>query len=783
MAKHPDWDAERTRIEHVIAAIATKKAQFAAQMDDVTGEMSDLRRHFFKDVTVNFADESEAAETTAAIKQQTELLAERERTFGQALKQSRVLERMEHSPYFARIDFVERIEGMEQQVESIYLGIGSLLEEGTQRYYVYDWRAPISNLYYDFVPGPASYETPIAIIEGDMLLKRQLIIRRGELQSMFDTGMSIGDDLLQQVLSERSDAAMKTIVATIQKEQNVIIRDESHRLLLVQGAAGSGKTSAALQRVAYLLYRYRNTITAEQIVLFSPNPMFNHYVSQVLPELGEQNMVQTTLNAFIESRMRQRAGYTVLGPYEQLEFEYTARMDDPDDAARLHGIEVKTSSTILQAMDEFIEQLSTDCRPIIFRDIKLGDNVIIGKAEISERFQKVSSKIAMFHRIDELARQLLDLLRQREKMLLELEEVAAQVELLDQQTIDAIVLAVERKTGYSDGRDIDRALRTHVVHTMFRPLRRMIRRYKFVHIEQLYVHFLKQVGRSHETNSWDNLLKVTIRQLRTRTIGYEDGCLLLYLWDSICGFETNTFVRHLLLDEVQDYSAIQFAYLRKLYPESRLTCLGDVNQRIHVGNATSGALQTLWNSFTAEQRERIVLSRSYRSTRPIIRFTSALLGPEGDAIEPFNRDGEVPRLTRYVKREQHASGVADLLLKWSHYRNVAIICKSAAECEEAHEALMTLGVSTRLIRADTTTFEEGIVVVPSYLSKGVEFDAVLVWDVSAHIYQREEERRVLYTVCTRAMHELHLFACGSEWSKLLNEQALQLCTIEERVER
>lgn len=188
------------------------------------------------------------------------------------------------SPYFGRIDFSE---AGDAAADTIYLGIGSLMEDnGT--FLIYDWRAPISSLYYDGAPGPASYETPGGQITGTMELKRQFVIDNGEIEVMFDTGVTIGDELLQQVLSHSADDRMKSIVATIQKEQNAVIRNDRSRMLVVQGAAGSGKTSAALQRVAYLLYKYREVLQADQMLLFSPNPLFNSYVSTVLPELGKR---------------------------------------------------------------------------------------------------------------------------------------------------------------------------------------------------------------------------------------------------------------------------------------------------------------------------------------------------------------------------------------------------------------------------------------------------------------------------------------------------------------
>ncbi len=230
-------------------------------------------------------------------------------------QQLKRIHQLKASPYFGRIDFIEN---GEEQAERIYIGLASCMDEKEEQFLIYDWRAPISSMYYNYSPGKADYEVPGETIEGEMVLKRQFIIKNGALKAMFNTDMTIGDEMLQEVLSHQSDTQMKNIVSTIQKEQNQIIRNEKSKFLIVQGAAGSGKTSAALQRVAYLLYRHRGVIDAGQIVLFSPNFLFNSYVSSVLPELGEENMEQATFQEYIEHRLGRK--FQCESAFDQLEY-------------------------------------------------------------------------------------------------------------------------------------------------------------------------------------------------------------------------------------------------------------------------------------------------------------------------------------------------------------------------------------------------------------------------------------------------------------------------------
>ena len=247
-------------------------------------------------------------------------MSERERSHRLLMQQWKSMNRLLPSPYFGRIDFQE--DGLDFS-EQIYIGVSSFVDEDGLSFLVYDWRTPIASLYYDYSPGAASYDTPGGRIEGTMELKRQYQIHDGQIRNMFDTSVTIGDELLQQVLGKGADSQMKSIVATIQKEQNAIIRNDKSRMLIVQGAAGSGKTSAALQRVAYLLYKHRERLKADQIVLFSPNPMFNSYVSTVLPELGEENMQQTTFQEYLDYWL----GSTLRleDPFDQIEYVLTAQ--------------------------------------------------------------------------------------------------------------------------------------------------------------------------------------------------------------------------------------------------------------------------------------------------------------------------------------------------------------------------------------------------------------------------------------------------------------------------
>ena len=403
-----EWREEQNRVEYVVDQIKNRLISLGEQISETKKDIVEIRKNFWDDVRINIDDAVEAAETYASIKQQAEVLSERERRHRQDQNQITNLQRLKDSPYFGRIDFLEN---NERETDKIYLGTASFLDEDGETFLVYDWRAPISSLYYDYPPGPAKFKTPVGIIEGELKLKRQFIIRDSKMISVFDTGLTIGDELLQTVLGKQSDMQMKSIVATIQKEQNQIIRNEQSKLLVVLGAAGSGKTSAALQRIAYLLYRYREILSAEQIILFSPNQMFNSYISTVLPELGEQNMQQTTFQDYLEARLKGQ--FQVEDQYTQMEFLLTAE-NDLAYSTRREGILFKSSGQFMKVMERYIDSLAKS--GMHFKDIHFKGRILFTRTQIEEKFYSFDSSIRIPNRLQLVKNWLLDELKEFAKI-------------------------------------------------------------------------------------------------------------------------------------------------------------------------------------------------------------------------------------------------------------------------------------------------------------------------------------------------------------------------------
>jgi DNA helicase-2/ATP-dependent DNA helicase PcrA len=757
-----DLNEEQTRINHVRNKMIKDVAFLQKQTSSVKTDIVNIRKNFWDDVTVNMDDAVEAGETATSIKQQAEFLSEREHRHKHLDRDLKNLKRLINSPYFARIDFLE--DG-ESGIESIYLGIASYLDRDTDEFLVYDWRAPISSLYYDYSLGPAEFTAPGGTVRGELMLKRQFIINNAIIEGMFDSGITIGDELLKEVLGKQSDTQMKSIVATIQQEQNKVIRNEKGKLLIVQGAAGSGKTSAALQRVAFLLYKYRETLEAEEILLFSPNPMFNSYIRNVLPELGEENMQQTTFQQYLQHSLGEF--FEIEDPFSQMEYMLTAQNEDFYEIRR-KAAKYKSS---FQYMDKIESYLTFLCKQgMVFRDISFRGEVLFSSETIYAYFYSLSSTISITNRVKLVSEWLLSELKKLEKKERNKEWVEEEIQFLSKDEYQFYFQKLSKQKRFSQDTfdDFDREqenLSKYVVKRHFNSIKRIIATHDFIDMPAIYQQLFELPGETFEKNvdseisdsDWADICSFSINEIKHERLTYEDATPFLYVKEKIEGFKVNTSVKYVFIDEAQDYSAFQFAFIKHIFPNARFTVLGDLNQAIYAHHSYSG-IEALMHLFDSQRTERIELKRSYRSTKQIIEFTRSLL-ENGNEIDPFNREGSKPVTIKKDSTEAIIDGIAQRVKTLDSYKSIAIICKTAQESENVYK-LLKEKTEVHLVDKRTNEFDLGIVIIPAYLAKGIEFDAVFIFNGSKEQYGTEDVRKLFYTACTRAMHELFVYHTG-----------------------
>ena len=670
----------------------------------------------------------------------------RYQTLASQEKRQKVLRLMEENPYFARIDFKE-----DQEAETLYLGIASL-RDTQEETIVIDWRAPIANLYYEGTLGQTSYEAHDAIIPIELLLKRQFKIREGNILSMVDTSEAINDDFLLEILDEASSNHMKNIVATIQRSQNEIIRDTRSKVLVVEGIAGSGKTSALLQRVAYLLYHNRKWLENDQVLLFSPNHIFSDYISTVLPSLGESGIPTETFKTFLATLLPNYQIHTE----ESHEEVFLSGQDD-------RVLRAKSSFLIVQELYKYIERI-TGFGPL-FRDLKLKDKVLISKKQIRNWYQEANPELPMYQRMQLLQTKLLKKLGglEKDEMKKDWAKKAAD------ELVDAVFV---NNPDMEDSEKAERRLRRQmtqkVVRKKMRPLRRQINRFGFVNYAKQYLHFLQNVPTSLLTHyqlteeNWKTMLEELMADFKRKDLSLEDGTLLFLLMKSIHPMDVQQKARFIFIDEMQDFSPAQVALLRHLYPKATYTLCGDLNQKVF-GNESM--VHSLAQIFPDESLTHFELTTSYRSTEEITNFANQFLTQE-NRVELTARVGDLPSIYYTNDTRQMIDGLIreiDETKEAARYWRTAIIAKTVEECQALYDQLSAEQKDQVQLLTDEEDFmKKNLIIIPTYLAKGLEFDRVFAWNISPENYYTEQDKLILYTVCTRAMHELNLLVIGKQ---------------------
>ncbi|WP_137597700.1 RNA polymerase recycling motor HelD [Paucilactobacillus kaifaensis] len=756
MTEENERQTEQQRVDYVTKQVANQIETSQALFDQAHHETRMVDQNYSDNASVNLYEVDDAMETNAMIEQQRQLVARSYESETILKHQLETLSNLKKSPYFGRIDIKDP---GEVTPESLYIGVASLMNADKTDFLIYDWRAPVAGIYYNGNLGDVTYPTPAGSQTTQLVKKRQFTIKDGRIANMFDTNETVGDEMLQAALGEQNDQYMQNIVATIQKEQNDIIRDTASDLLLVQGVAGSGKTSAILQRIAYLLYHSRASLNADQIVLFSPNRLFSNYISEVLPSLGERNMRQVTLAEFLSRRFE---GLDVQTLFERYEDEQTNGISNQVAQNFLENAEC------MHAVEKYCQKLTTE--QVKFSNIMFEGRIFFTADHVRKIFAKFPENMAIADKILATKNALIKELKQRIKIEAKSEWISEAVSQLNSEDLHNL-LGNKKSEEFETEDELLDYVSTRLATKRLRIVYDAIYNTYFFDPYAQYSEFLShQQPTGVTSNSWKEIITNFKQEIEYHRISLMYCPSLLFLRDLITGSGQNRQLEYVFIDEMQDYSTAALIYLKHVFPKAKFTILGDSEQALFKEiEVPQQLLHRLSTALAAKRPNLITLNRSYRSTTEITNFAKSLL-PDGDQIMPFNRHGDLPRIIlRYSKADATDALINEVVTQSKNAETVAILTKNATQAHEVYQQLHQID-GAKLLTDTDRVLPTGILIMPIYLAKGLEFDAVIAYDVSATNYSDPRSTGILYTIASRAMHQLTLLSIGAACPIITDEQ-------------
>lgn len=628
-----------------------------------------------------------------------------------------LLEKMIKSPYFARIDF--KFDD-EDEFEKIYIGRSSLRKNSYQEMYVYDWRSPIASVFYRFMTGEAFYDAPCGRVTGELNLKRQYEIKNGTLEYFFDSDVQIVDEFLRQLLSQNTTSKMKAIVETIQHEQDVVIRDMENDLLMVQGVAGSGKTSIALHRAAYLMYQGLQTkLSANNIMIISPNSIFEQYISNVLPELGEDNVISSVFEDILSELLNGRKIQS------RNDFLENLIVNSKYKEISRNSIEFKTSSFFREILDQFLIDIPRQW-------IEFEDVYYEGKCVVSGQILK-------------------------DKILGRPETpLGIKLEQLEDYILEQIF-----GTGKGRGHKEEKNLIKQEIQKFIKI--DIVELYKILFSNEAYFYSLLQ--NSNPSQNIKNIWKYTKENLEADSLYYDDAIAIAYLYLKIYGTNKYKNIKQVVIDEAQDYYPLQYEIFNFLFSNAKFTILGDMKQTLAKKEDIS-FYEQIQKILNKKKSSLIMLDKSFRCTNEILNFSLKFI-EQSSQIKSFNRNGDSPKVYIADNSEIFIDEIVKeiKLCQEKGFQSICLICKTEKNSTYLFNKIKHK-LDIQLIKNGSVSDLQGVFILPVYMSKGLEFDTVLICDADSQNYHDEDDKNLLYVACTRALHKLSLF-CENEVSPLI----------------
>ncbi|MGY3778508.1 HelD family protein [Isobaculum melis] len=695
--------------------------------------LSKLKAEDFQTEKIAYhAGAEDAFDNLSEIQQQNNDLRARDMRLSQLEDSLQKTTDLLHHAYFGKIEMTEQDT---TEVESIYIGNATFFDE-QQNILIYDWRAPICSLYYEKAVGQAFYQTPNGPVEATLLLKRNINVKEDKVLSIYD----IDEDLeqLKAVLDHQPAQYMRPIIATIQKEQNEIIRDLKHPFILVQGCAGSGKTAIILQRIAFLLYQNKNALKNDDILLFSPNDFFSQYISQVLPSLGESELQQMTYRKFVRQQLKR---YKI---------------------TRNSALDIQQQPAVLASLAPYVEALTAD--QIIFKPILIGEATLFSKNDLKMIFDTTSKELTIYQRFIHFKELLYKKSEHKIRKIMRSPLMESEIQMLSHQTYKQIAGHKEFKSYNEEKEFLARFLKRKEIKQAMQAIEQA----DFIDFGTQYLNYLAE--------NFPACLAEKQAQFAAQLIAETDATFTLYLKVLMTGIELPKNYQHIFIDEVQDLSVSQMCLLFAIFKRSKFTLVGDKNQAIHQLENHIFFHQEILPQ--GEKFKEYQLNISYRSTKQITNFTKYLL-QNPTAVTPFEREGSLPKVQQYQAEDSWKQVLlATLTKQMETHSSIALIAKTKAEAQALFDALATTSLKDEIeqVKKKQKMFEKPITILSIIQAKGLEFDAVVVANASEADYHNEKDRLLLYTACSRARQQLTLFICGKETTFLqqVPEQYFQL---------
>ncbi|TDT63680.1 RNA polymerase recycling motor HelD [Fonticella tunisiensis] len=757
ISNHPDYSEELQRLNFTLDYLKKYHSYILKEKERIDREVDYNTKHFSSDNSQQYID----------------LMINT--TFQSSISQRLVnIEKAHSKPYFARVDFTEDKTG---KYEKIYIGKLSLMSEDQKELIIVDWRAPIANLYYEGRLGEANYICPEGKIDGQINLKRQHTIEEGILKEFFDIDITTNDEFLQAYLGANADSRLKDIVSTIQVEQNRIIRADMWKPLIVQGAAGGGKTTIALHRIAYLIYTYEKSFKPENFMIIAPNRLFLNYISEVLPELGVDRVKQITFEDFASELLEMR--FNLKDPNEKLSAIINSRQTD-EDIKRKHlmmkASRFKSSLDFKKLIDDYMRIVEDELIPQ--EDFKIEDFVLLTYDEIRRLFLKEYKDLPMMKRVNEIKKHLNNRLKlKKDSILSKLQQdcdrriMSLKLEMPDSEERHRLIVeAIDTKNKHITNINSysKKAVKEYI--SKISPLK-PLEYYKRLMTTELF----DKLAEKYIDKELIAFIKSNQLELfNSKLLEIEDLAPLTAIKYLVYGLNEKIQVKHIVIDEAQDFSLYQLYLLKQIIKDSSFTILGDLSQGIHSYRGTKD-----WNEVGelvfGNNCRLLFLEQSYRTTVEIMeaanKVIKSLEDPNLIPAKPVIRHGEKVELIIKNDMNEIARDIKEKLDKLEEmgYKSAAVICKTMDECIELRTMLKGLGKDIPIISGNEKEYKGGIIIVPSYLSKGLEFDLVIIANASKKTYTNSElDVKLLYVAMTRPLHRLYIYSAGEPLELLKN---------------